>query len=150
VDGVRPRSLLSAAALLGLLAGGARAALLSVVVDDDLGPGNREVISVLEKSLGPGNTVRVYSLRSLDLSNPVAKGRFLARVAAADVVVPVGDPAARLVSEELDELRTFFIAAGGLSGQTLARRQVAGILSYSPEETVRVAKILLPRVKDPG
>jgi ABC-type uncharacterized transport system substrate-binding protein len=139
----------ASAALALLLAGGARAALLSVVVDE-LKPDTRKVIAALERDLGTDNQIRVHTLGSLDLSDPVAKGRFLAQVAAADLVVPIGDPAALLVSEELDDLQTFFISAGGLSGQVLGRRHVAGILSYSPEETIRVAKALLPRAKDIG
>lgn len=128
---------------------GAGAQLLSVVVDD-LKPDTRKVIAVLERDLGGDNMIRVHTLRTLNMSDPVAKGRFLAKVAAADLIIPIGDSAARLVSEELDDFKTFFIAAGGLSGQVLGRRHVSGVLSYSPEETVRVAKALLPRIKDIG
>jgi ABC-type uncharacterized transport system substrate-binding protein len=127
----------------------ARGAHLSVVVDG-LSPMNRRMIQALERQIGVGHDIRVHDLRSINLSDPVAKGRFLARVAGGDFVVSIGDPASRLVAEELEDLRTFFIAAGGLSGEFLGRRHVAGVLSYSPEETVRVALALFPALKRIG
>lgn len=135
--------------VLSLAPAGARAAQLSVVVDESK-YSYQKVIDALQRELGAGNRIRIHDLRTVNLSNPVAKGRFLSQVAAADLIIPIGDPASRLVAEELEDLKTFFIAAGGLSGEYLGRPQVGGILSYSPEETVRVAKALLPELNDIG
>ncbi len=122
------------------------AARLSIVVDDSA-PAYQRVIQAVQKECGSGNNIEVYNIGTVDLANPVAKGRFLARVAAADLIVPIGDGASRLISQELTDLRTFFISAAALSGSYLAEQHVAGILSYSPEETVGVAKALLPDLK---
>jgi ABC-type uncharacterized transport system substrate-binding protein len=78
------------------------------------------------------------------------KGRFLAEAANADLIISIGDPSAQLISAELEDIDTFFISAGALSGNTLAQPNVAGILSYSPEETIRVAQALLPDLRVVG
>ncbi|MGQ0645799.1 MAG: ABC transporter substrate binding protein [Elusimicrobiota bacterium] len=139
-----PRLILAALAMT--LSAPAEADTLAVVMDG-LKPGYQKVIRTLERDLSAGNTIRIYDIGAIDFSNPVAKGRFLSQIASADLVVPIGDPASRLISRELEDLRTFFIAAAALSGEYLGRQQVAGILSYSPEETVRVARVLLPELK---
>jgi ABC-type uncharacterized transport system substrate-binding protein len=140
----------SLGALLAILfAGGVRAARLSVVMDGSQ-PRHVKLVAAVTKSLSPKNRIQVFDIRTVDVTNPLEKGRFLSRVAAADLIVPIGDAPIRLVSDELEDLQVLFVAGEGLRGDYLGRLQTAGILSYSPAETIRVAKILLPRMKTIG
>jgi ABC-type uncharacterized transport system substrate-binding protein len=125
------------------------AARLSVVVADAK-PSTRTILDALRRDLAPDHQVRVFDLRSVNLSDPVVKGRFLAQVSDTDAVISVGDPATRIVSGELEDLRTFFVSAATVKGDFLSQPRVAGILSYSSEETVRAAKTLIPALKSIG
>ena len=125
----------------------ARAATLSVVVDRTR---YQNVVERLQHDFGDTNKIQIHNLKGVNFSHPVQKGRFLAQIANADLVIPIGDSAAQMIEKELDELPTFFIASAALSGPYLSRRHVSGILSYSPEETVQVATALLPHLKAIG
>lgn len=141
------RGLLAAAVFF--LTQPAHAVRVAVVVDD-LKPAYQELVDSLKRNADATDTIRVHDLKTIDLSDPLTKGRFLAQLAAVDLIVPIGDPAAVLVSEELEENKTFFVAAATLRGEYLSHKQVAGVLSYSPQATVRIAKALIPELKTMG
>lgn len=122
----------------------ADSARVAIVVDDSARLRWRGVVRTIERDHGAANIVRVYNMAAADLANPIARGRFLARVAAADLVVPVGGRASALVSVELNELPAFFVAGDALSGRYLSQPHVGGIFLSSPEDTIQVAKTMLP------
>src|SRR6185503_15661218 len=78
-------------------------ARLSVVVDDRK-PSHIKVIETLREKFGNQHVVQIHSISSVDLSNPIEKGLFFARVAAADLIIPIGDKPSQLIARELEDL----------------------------------------------
>lgn len=120
---------LAAAALFSALAlaPGARAASGRVAVvaesSDRLG-------EPLLRELKKGSYTLVSFDRS-DVGDPIKRGELLARLSANDLLVTIGDPATTLVLDELEDARVYFVGAAIVSGEHLASKDVAGILSYN-------------------
>jgi hypothetical protein len=89
----------------------------------------------------PGSRLR---LSPEVFSDPVRRGRLLAQLLAADLVVPVGDIATTFVASEIEEGKVFFVGATQLPGTFLQREDVGGVLAYSPAEVVAVVDKSLP------
>jgi ABC-type uncharacterized transport system substrate-binding protein len=100
------------------------------------------VLAALDRSAGPDAALVVHELRKTDVADPIQKGRLLAVLGAADLVVPVGDRATEFVLGEMEDARVFFIGAGLVRGAALASPDVAGILAYNAEEVLDLVKTL--------
>jgi ABC-type uncharacterized transport system substrate-binding protein len=127
---------------------GAVRAEIAVVVDQNVAEIDALVTAVRR---GAGSqTVRLYDLRSIPRTNAIERGRFLARIAGADLVVPLGSNAASFIADEIEDAKTFFVGGGSLSGEYLRLSNIAGILPYDPDEVVRVIKGLRPGIRTIG
>ncbi len=127
----------------------ADSARLSIVVSG-APSASAPTVEILKRGLASEHQLRVYTLGESERFNPVAKGRFLAQVSTGDWVIPIGDPATQVIADELDNLPTFFVNAATLRGDFLSQQRVAGVLAYSFEQNLRVAKLLLPELKTIG
>jgi hypothetical protein len=117
-------------------------ALRVSVVLEEVTPGNRPIVAALQRAGSGGYRVTVHELKSVDLADPILKGRFLAPVIAADVVVPVGEVSMQFVTDELTEIPIFFVGVGLVKGEALLSPDVGGILSYNVREVMSVLKTL--------
>lgn len=135
--------------IVALTSVAAESARLSIVVSG-APSGYSPTVDILKRNLEVDHQVRVYTLGESERFNPVAKGRFLAQVSTGDWVIPIGDPATQVIADELDNLPTFFVNAATLRGGYLSQQRVSGVLAYSFEQNLRVAKLLLPQLKTVG
>ncbi len=93
-------------------------------------------------ALSSRGSVHVYAFDGARLSDPLAKGRLLARLQGSDHVIVVGFEACAWAGRELEDLPVFF--AGGLSrvlGLSLQENpRWAGSLSYGADQVLDYAR----------
>lgn len=134
----RPGSL-ALACLLG--ASPVWAGRFNVVVEGP-SPEAAALVKALRSAGGPGEGGALFDMSAVDLANPVEKGVFLARLAKAQLLVPVGEGATRFVARELEETPTFFVGAAVVEGGFLAGPNMAGILGVDPQGILQAAAAL--------
>lgn len=134
----RVRAFLISALAAVLGAGPAGGARVEIVADAASAESVAAAI-LLQESLRPGEDSAVLEIGSDALSDPIAKGRLLARLSRADLLVPIGDSAAYFVSEELQNAPAYFIGAAVLDGSYLAGPGATGILALDPASIYRAA-----------
>ncbi|MBI3289356.1 MAG: hypothetical protein HYZ74_07540 [Elusimicrobia bacterium] len=136
-DGRRRLGAILGAALAACLgAAEAHGARVEIVVDaltGDVAP----VVRALRQAVG--EPVKIHEISKLDLADPIGKGRFLANLNKADLLIPVGEAASRFVSRELADTPAFFVGATVLEGGYLAAASVGGYLAYDPSRILQVA-----------
>lgn len=98
--------------------------------------------AAVERRLSAGAGVTLLSFARADLSDPIKRGELLARLAAADLVVPVGDAATSLVLEEVEDTPVYFVGAAVVPGRRLGERGVSGMLAYDPGRLLDAAAAL--------
>lgn len=131
-------TLLAAAAL----AAAAPAPRRVAVVLDSSDADQRAVYERLARDLASEAEVARYELGESDYSDPIAKGRVLADLQSRDLVVPVGDEAARFVTGELEDARVYFVGVRQLPGEALRSPEVRGMFSYNADALLDAAKAL--------
>jgi ABC-type uncharacterized transport system substrate-binding protein len=129
-----------AALALVLLAAPARAAAprrVALVAQED-----EPLRAAVVRRLSQGRGVSVLTFVHADLADPIKRGELLARLSAADLVVPVGDAATELVLEELEDTPVYFVGAAVVPGRRLGQREVSGMLAYDPARLLDAAAAL--------
>jgi len=92
----------------------------------------------------PGNgRVTVVAMDAGVEADPIARGRLLARLARADLIVPVGERATGFVLAEREDVPVFFVGAASLvPGGALADPGVSGILPYNVAQSLAAVRAL--------
>ncbi len=121
---------------------------IAVVVDQDLAA-IETLVDAVRRAAG-SEPVRLHDLRQMSRTDAIQRGRFLSRIAAADLVVPLGGTASSLVADELEDARTFFVGGSLLPGSYLRLPNIAGILPYNPDEVARVIAGIRPGLRTLG
>ncbi len=134
---------LPAAAVLAFLAPAARAEMTIAVVAEtgaaDLAP----IMAGLREIAGEGGRVTVYRLPGGDVINPIDRGRLLARVQSADLIVTIADRATEFILAEREKVPVYFVGAASLvGGPALSSPDVGGILPYNVEASLALAEAL--------
>lgn len=91
---------------------------------------------LLETELQGKVALRRVSYSDRELADPIAKGRLVASLESAKLVVALGDESSRLVLGEVENARVYFVAASA-SGQTLRGGSVSCLFTYSAEDLLR-------------
>jgi ABC-type uncharacterized transport system substrate-binding protein len=91
---------------------------------------------LLEAQLKGKVQFRSLSYSEEQLGDPIFKGRLVASLAAAELVIPVGDASTNLALAELEETPVYFAGAAIVTGSDLANAGVGGLLSYSPADVL--------------
>ena len=102
----------------------------AVVVAADDAP-SREIAGVLAARL----SLRRFQLSDAQAADPIAKGRLLAALQAAPLVVAVGEDATAFTLGELEDTPVYFVSPTA-PGSALERAGVSGLLTYSPEDVL--------------
>lgn len=71
------------------------------------------------------------ALNDADLSDPILRGRLLARLETRRMVVAVGDAAAEFATRELSDVPVYFVDVRLIRGDRLVSELVSGTFSYS-------------------
>ncbi len=112
------------------------------VVVEAQSPETATLVKSLRSAGGPGGEGALYDMSAVDLTNPVEKGKFLARLARAELLVPVGEVATRFVAREFEETPAFFVGTAVVDGNSLAGPNMAGILGINPDGILQAAAAL--------
>lgn len=108
-----------------------------VVVVADAGFDSTRVVSAIREASGSRSDVNVLVLPDEDPINPIAKGRLLAGLQRADLVVPIADRATAFVLKERESVPVYFVGAASLvNGSAVTAPEVSGILSYNIGESL--------------
>ncbi len=87
----------------------------------------------VEKELGGGVRLRWLTYSEDQLGDPIYKGKLIAALEKARLVVAVGDDAAQLVSNEVEQAPIYFVSSVA-AGSALADPRVAGTFTYSAQD----------------
>lgn len=126
------RLALAAGVLMGMRTAAAASPVIIVVEAED--EAGRALGDILEKDLAGKTEVRALVYSADSIANPIFKGRLLAALSRAKLVVPVGDSSTGLALEELEGSDVYFVGASAVPGKQLANPRVSGVLSYSPDD----------------
>lgn len=125
-----------AVAALWLVPSALRAARIAVVVDP-AGPDPAAVVRAVGDAAGTDAVVSVKELPAGEAVDPIAKGRLLASLQAADLVVTLADRATAFVLAEREGVPVYFVGASSLlEGSKLASPGVSGVLPYGTDEAL--------------
>lgn len=89
----------------------------------------------VQERLARKGAVRRVEFVPSQLSDPIAKGRLLATMQAAPLVVSVGDQATSFAAAELERTRVYFVAAV-VPGAALKSPSLFGTFSYNAEDLI--------------
>ncbi len=129
------RALLALIALAGL-AGFTAAPPPVVLLTEGGDPASEALAVAVQKRLAPSHAVRRVGFARAQLDDPIEKGRLVASLTEAGVVVAVGDAAVELASRELEDVPVYFVGAAIVRGKDLASSALSGTLAYSPEDVL--------------
>ncbi len=124
-----------AALLLALTAGISRAEAVVLLIDR-ASPSDQAMSQLLEQKLKVGGKIRRVEFDAALIANPISKGRILATLQTAGLVITIGDQASAFAARELDDTRIYFIGATLAKGADLKSSEVSGIFAYSPEDVL--------------
>lgn len=112
-----------------------------VVLADSGGVDPGPMVEGLRSAAGEGARVTLYRLPRGGTISPIDRGRLLARVQSADLIVTIADRATEFILAERERIPVFFVGAASLvRGQALGSPDVAGILPYNVGHSLDVVK----------
>ncbi len=109
------------------------------IVVDSVSTQNTVLVEALQRLASSEQPAVVYQLSRANVADPIEKGKFLSKLAHADLLVPIGETATRFVAHEFPETPIFFIGTTVLEGHVLERPQIAGILTFDPGTILQAA-----------
>ncbi len=117
------------------------ASVTIAVIADATGADPRSIVEGLREAAGEGGKVTLYRLPPGGTIDPIQRGRLLARIQSADLVVTIADRATEFMLAEREKIPVFFVGAASLvRGQALGSPDVAGILPYNIATSLDVLK----------
>jgi len=114
-----------------------------VVIVTEARSASPAVVAAIRDAAGAKAEVTVLGLPEDDPIDPIAKGRLLAGLQRADLVVPIADRATDFVLREREAVPVYFIGAASLvEGRALAAPDVSGVLPYNIEDSLALIQTL--------
>lgn len=110
---------------------------MAVLVVEEGNARSQAVGRMLEKELDRRVQLRRLSYSARGLEDPITRGKLLATLAAARLIVAIGNEPTALVLGELEDTPVYFVDASLVSGADLGRPEIGGLLSYSQEDVLR-------------
>lgn len=132
--------LFAAALAAACLAGSSTAAPPQPVLLVERGDASgRELGRLVRERLAAGGGLKWVDYSAAELGDPIHRGKLLAALGEARLLVPIGDEPTGLVLEELEDMPVYFVGASVVSGRALALERVGGVLAYSAEDVLAAA-----------
>jgi hypothetical protein len=128
-------AVLGLAACLARPAAADSAPLVTIIVDRADAEG-QALGRQLAKRLKDRADVQWLDYSASSRGNPVEKGRLLASMAAAGLIVPVGNEPTSFALDELEDTPVYFVDASAAPGGEISNAKVSGLFSYSAQDVL--------------
>lgn len=118
---------------LGAFVGPAAAAPPAMLVIEQQDARARKLAALIAQRLEGQVSLRQVEYSEPEMGDPIYKGRLVARLESAAIVIGVGDDASRFVTREVENGRLYFVSALA-RGTALSEPRVSGVFTYSIDD----------------
>ncbi|MBI3548609.1 MAG: hypothetical protein HY078_06100 [Elusimicrobia bacterium] len=95
---------------------------------------SQRIGGIVQSRLKEKADVRWFPYSTENMSNPIYRGRLIASLSHAQLVVAIGDNPTGLVLGELDETPVYFIGVSLISGTLMQSPRISGLMNYSADD----------------